>query len=97
MDSGKAATHDAAMDLLERFGLTIHAGAEIARSADHQTALLTLVNAARRTLLGGIEITGLADAPSLSPLAPERMFSVAVREMGGRIVPEARREIGLRL
>jgi hypothetical protein len=34
MDSGKAATHDAAMDLLERFGLTIHAGAEIGRSAD---------------------------------------------------------------
>ena len=29
MDSGKAATHDAAMDMLERFGLTIHAGAEI--------------------------------------------------------------------
>jgi hypothetical protein len=90
MDSGKAATHDAAMDLLERFGLTIHAGAEIGRSADHQTALLTLVNVARRTLLGGIEIAGLADAPCLSPLAPSRMLSVAVREFGGRIVSEPR-------
>jgi hypothetical protein len=90
MDSGKAATHDAAMDLLRRFGLTIHAGAEVARSANHQTALLTLVNVARRTLLGGIEITGLTDAPSLSPLAPGRTLSVAVREFGGQIVPQPR-------
>ncbi len=92
MDSGKAATHDAAMDLLERFGLTIHAGAEIAHSANHQTALLTLVNAARRTLLGGVEISGLQDAPSLTPLAPDRMLTVAVGEMGGRIVPEPRND-----
>lgn len=91
MDRGKAATHDAAMDMLERFGLTIHTGPEIARSADHQAALLTLVNAARRTLLGGVEIAGLQDAPSLTPLAPDRMLSIAVREMGGRIVPEPRK------
>jgi hypothetical protein len=89
MDSGKAATHGAAMDLLQRFGLTIYLGGEIARSADHQTALLTLVNVARRTLLGGIEITGLTDdVPCLSPLAPERTLSVALRELGGQIVPE---------
>jgi hypothetical protein len=92
MDSGKAATHDAAMDLLEHFGLTIHAGAEIAHSADHQAALLTLVNAARRTLLGGVEIAGLQDAPSLTPLAPDRMLSVGVREVGGRIVPKPRND-----
>jgi hypothetical protein len=90
MDSGKAATHDAAMDLLERFGLTIYAGVEIGHSADHQTALLTLVNVARRTLLGGIEIAGLADTPCVSPLAPARTLSVAVEEFGGRIASEAR-------
>jgi hypothetical protein len=92
MDSGKAATHDAAMNLLKRFGLTIHAGAEMARSADHQTALLTLVNVARRTLLGGIEVIGLQDVPSLTPLAPGRMLSVAVRELGGQIVAEPRHD-----
>jgi hypothetical protein len=90
MDSGKAASHEAAMDLLERFGLTIHVSAEVARSVDHQTALLTLVNVARRTLLGGIEITGLHDVPSVTPLAPDSMLSAAVREFGGRIVSEAR-------
>jgi hypothetical protein len=91
MDSGKAATHAAAMDLLQRFGLTIRAGAEVAHFAAHQTALLTLVNVARRTLLGGIEIMGLADAPCLSPLAPDRMLSAAVCELGGRMVSGARR------
>ena len=90
MDSGKAATHDAAMDMLERFGLTIHAGAEIAYSADHQTALLTLINTARRTLLGGIELVGLRDVPSLTPLAPDRTLRVAAQELGGRVVARAR-------
>jgi hypothetical protein len=90
MDSGKAATHDAAMDMLERFGLTIHAGAEIACSADHQTALLTLINAARRTLLGGVEVAGLQDAPSLTPLTPGRTLRGAVQELGGRVVTQAR-------
>ena len=57
----------AAMDLLGHFGLTIHAGAEVQYSAAHQTALLTLVNVARRTLLAGVEIIGLADgAPCIS-------------------------------
>ena len=91
MDSGKAATHEAAMDLLEGFGLTIHAGPELQHSADHQTALLTLVNVARRTLLAGIEVTGLAgDAPCLSALTPGRSLALAVCALGGRIVSEAR-------
>jgi len=91
MDSGKAGTHEAAMDLLERFGLTIHAGPELQHSADHQTALLTLVNVARRTLLAGIEVTGLADeARCISALAPGRLLSVAVRALGGRVVSETR-------
>jgi hypothetical protein len=90
MDSGKAPTHDAAMHLLERFGLTIHLGAEVARSLEHQTALLTLVNTARRTLLGGIEIFGLRDGPCLTPLAPNRTLSAAIGELGGRLVPEPR-------
>jgi hypothetical protein len=49
-----------------------------------------LINVARRTLLGGIEIAGLTDAPCLSALAPGRSLSVALDELGGRIVSEAR-------
>jgi len=83
MDSGRAASHEAAMHLLEQFGLTICIGAEIAHSAHHQVALLTLVNTARRTLLGGIEVAGLPDCASLTRLAPDRSLIEAVRELGG--------------
>ncbi len=83
MDSGRAVSHEAAMTLLKQFGLTICVGAEIARSAHHQVALLTLINTARRTLLGGIEVSGLPDCASLTRLAPDRSLIEAVRELGG--------------
>jgi hypothetical protein len=86
MDNGRAGSHDEAMRLLARFGLTIYVGPEIIGSANHQNALLTLVNTARRTLLAGVDVVGLPDAPSLSPLAPERLLKDAVRELGGRVV-----------
>ncbi len=90
MDSGKAATHEDAMDMLHSFGLTIHVGEEIMRSLHHQVALLTLVNVARRTLLGGVDVVGLGDELSISALAPNRNLSDAVHELGGRMVPLAR-------
>jgi hypothetical protein len=83
MDSGRADSHQAAMGLLEQFGLAICVGGDIAHSAHHQTALLTLVNTARRTLLGGIEVMGLPDCASLTRLAPDRPLIDAVRELGG--------------
>jgi hypothetical protein len=58
MDSGRAATHDDAMGILRGFGASIHVGPEAAASIPHQIALLTLVNLARRTLLGGVEVLG---------------------------------------
>jgi hypothetical protein len=92
MDNGRAETHDEAMALLKRFGLTVHVGPEIARSVDQQTALVTLINLTRRTLLGGVDVVGLPDAPSVTPLAPNRSLSQAVRELGGHTVAEARLE-----
>ena len=50
---------------------------------DHQTALLTLVNTARRTLLGGIEIVGLPDVISAATLAPNQPLRHAVHDLGG--------------
>jgi hypothetical protein len=90
MDSGKAATCEEAMGMLQGFGLTIHVGDEITRSLHHQIALLTLVNVARRTFLGGIEIVGHSEAPSMSALAPGRSLSDALRALGGKIVRRAR-------
>jgi hypothetical protein len=53
MDSGRAVTHDHAMDILRGFGASIRVGPEVATSIAHQVALLTLVNLLRRTLLAG--------------------------------------------
>jgi hypothetical protein len=86
MDNGRAGSPDEAMRLLAGFGLTIYVGSEISGSVYHQSALLTLVNTARRTLLAGVDVVGLPDALSLSMLAPGRLLKDAVRELGGRVV-----------
>ncbi|MCC6428607.1 MAG: thiamine biosynthesis protein ThiF [Phycisphaerales bacterium] len=83
MDNGRATTHEEAMAMLESFGLNIVVGEELATSADHQAALLTLVNLSRRTFLGGVRVINVPDAPSLTPLAPGRRLRDAVEELGG--------------
>jgi hypothetical protein len=92
MDNGQVMSHDDALAMLEKFGLTIWVGNEVARSGHHQTALLTLINVTRRTLLGGIEVCGLPDCASLTPLAPKPRLIDAVRELGGIPVSDARKD-----
>ncbi|CAI9418943.1 hypothetical protein ANOBCDAF_04424 [Pleomorphomonas sp. T1.2MG-36] len=89
MDSGRAQTHDDAMAILSGFGLSIWVGQEVYHSAAHQIALLTLVNLARRTFLGGVEVVGAEDAPSLTPLAQGASLSEAIIDFGGRPTLEA--------
>lgn len=88
MDSGRAATHDEAMALLQSFGLTIHVSASITTSREEQNALLTLVNVARRSFLGGIEVVGLPDAKALTRLTRVRSLARAVANYGGRVVTQ---------
>jgi hypothetical protein len=85
MDSGKAESAAAAVELLHTFGLSVYVGKEIAHSTDHQNALLTLVNCASRTLLAGVEVVGLPDVESLSMLAPHQSIVAAVQSLGGRL------------
>ena len=84
MDTGRAATHAQAMGILQEFGLRIEAGPEVEISRDHQIALLTLVNAARRTFLGGVHVTGASRAPLLVPLADAESVECAVQALGGQ-------------
>jgi hypothetical protein len=86
MDSGRAATHDDAMSILRGFGASIRVGPEAVASIPHQIALLTLINLARRTLLGGVEVLGVPNAPLLVPLARARSLADAVVELGGTLV-----------
>lgn len=84
MDDGRAVTPEAALEMLNRFGLTISVGSEIAQSRDQQIALLTLVNVARRTFLAGVEVVGPLATPVLSSLAPATTLAEAVATLGGR-------------
>lgn len=88
MDNGRAQSHEAAMAMLESFGLNIVVGAAVANSIDHQVALLTLVNLARRTFLGGIRVVRLPDTSCLSSLASHRNLAVEIQELGGVIASE---------
>lgn len=91
MDSGRAATHEDAVAMLQTFGLVILVGEEITSSTSHQDALLTLVNLARRTLLSGIHVCGIpADTRCLSRLAKAATLAEAVTELGGSIETVAR-------
>jgi len=92
MDSGRAQTHEEAVSILERFGLTVHVGPEIGSSIHQQTALLTLINVARRTLLGGVEIIGLPNAITVSPLFPLLSLRDAVQSCGGHVFAVPRPE-----
>jgi len=89
MDTGRAASHGEAMELLGSYGLSIHVGTEVRHSAHHQIALLTLINLARRTLLAGVEVIGLGHAPLLVPLAPEATLAQAAQRLGARISDRA--------
>jgi hypothetical protein len=90
MDSGRAATHEEAMALLQSFGITIHVGPAIAASREEQVALLTLVNAARRSFLAGVQVVGLPDAKPLTRLTRAKTLALAVKELGGRVVRRAK-------
>jgi hypothetical protein len=92
MDNGRSATYEEAMALLGKFGLTIVVGEDIASSVACQTALLSLINVARRTFLAGIDVIGLPDCTSKTPLTSRDLLIEAVVELGGKVAMAPRRE-----
>ncbi|WP_419808585.1 hypothetical protein [Sphingomonas sp.] len=90
MDSGRAATAEDAVDMLSRFGLAISVDPATATTVNGQIALLTLVNAARRTMLGGIEVEGVGDQPVVTNLATETTLREAVEALCGTCVEKVR-------
>lgn len=86
MDNGRAESHEEAVRLLYGFGLSVWIDTKTAATANGQIALLTLVNAARRTFLGGVEVAGAQDVSSRVPLAEASTLAGAVAKLGGRNV-----------
>jgi hypothetical protein len=92
MDNGRSATYEEAMALLGKFGLTIVVGEDIASSVACQTALLSLINVARRTFLAGIDVIGLPDCVSKTPLTSRDRLIEAVVELGGKVAKAPRQD-----
>jgi len=89
MDTGEVSSVEEAERLFAGYRLAVAVGPDIAHSPTRQAALLTVVNAGRRSLLGGIEVEGVPDARLLVPLSPYRTIEEAVIDLGGRIVRKA--------
>ena len=89
MDTGRAKSAEEAVTMLERFGLYVVAGTEVADSRDHQIALLSLGNLGRRTFLGGVHVIDAPVSPLLVPLTNATTVSDAVSELGGTNVTRA--------
>jgi hypothetical protein len=92
MDTGRAESAEEAVSILKGFGLNILVGSEVGVSRDHQIALLSLVNMARRTFLGGVHIVQAPSAPSLVHLTDATTVRGAVHELGGTNVARMTRD-----
>ena len=68
MDTGEAESLEDAHKLFAGYRLAVVAGDDVGRSPTHQAALLTIVNAGRRSLLGGIEVEGIEGMDLLVPV-----------------------------
>lgn len=89
MDTGEVLTVEAAYALFSKYRMAIQAGPALGTSRAHQVALLTIVNAGRRSLLGGVSVIGIGDAPLLVELPGDHSsLGDAVTALGGTIADE---------
>lgn len=86
MDTGEAESLEEAQKLFLGYRLGVSVGEDAGHSQTLQAALLTIVNSARRSLLGGIEVEGVFGMNLLVPVPPYRSLEEAVAGLGGRVV-----------
>ena len=86
MDTGEAESLEEAEKLFMTYRLGVSVGDDVGHSQTLQAALLTIVNSARRCLLGGIEVEGAAGMNLMVPVPPYRSLEEAVAGLGGRVV-----------
>ena len=86
IDSGDAKSVEEAQQLFETYRLAVAVGPDIGYSPTLQASLLTIVNAARRCFLGGVEVCGPTDVKLLVPWLGCRTIAEAIRSLQGSIV-----------
>lgn len=78
---------------LGELSFQIVVGRAVAESPVHQAALLTAVNAGRRTFLGGVHVVGAQGLPVRTHLALEGDLGAAVVAFGGELTSTARPDL----
>ena len=86
MDTGEAESLEDAEKLFMGYRLAVSVGDDVGQSQTHQAALLTIVNSARRCLLGGVEVEGIAGMDLLVPVPAYRSLEGVVAGLGGQVV-----------
>ncbi len=89
VDSGEVASLEEAQKLFEQYRLRLYLGEDVSGSATHQAVVLTIVNAARRCFLGGVEVIGCPDDELLVPWKDQARLRGAVTDLGGAHVDKA--------
>jgi hypothetical protein len=84
LDTGEAASPEEAERIFSGYKLQIVVGPDVAENAVAQAALLTAVNCAVRTLLGGVTVVG-AGGPLRVTLPPYDDLAAAVVGLGGAL------------
>jgi len=88
LDTGEVPTVDAGYNLFRSYRLAVLVGPEVSFSPAHQAALLTIVNTARRAMLGGVFVAGNLDVSLLVPIARCSTLREAVAHLQGQWVRE---------
>jgi hypothetical protein len=91
LDTGEAATPEEAERIFAGYKLQVVVGPDVADNAVLQAALLTAVNCASRTLLGGVTVVGASGSLQVR-LPPFEGVASAVEGLGGQL----RSEVDLR-
>lgn len=87
IDAGEVDTVEQGVALFQQYRLGVRVGTEVAHSLAHQVALLTIVNTARRAMLGGVQVCGDLTCPLLAPLpGNHETVAEAVKALQGEIV-----------
>jgi hypothetical protein len=86
VDAGEVTSFDEAERLFASYRLGIDVGADVANSPTLQVAVLTAVNTARRSFLGGVQVSGDPEMPLQVPWRRCRTLGQAVADLQGSVV-----------
>ena len=87
LDTGEVGSIEDAYRLFQTYRLGIYISAEAASSPAHQAALLTMVNIGRRSLLGGVSVTGAVDVSlGIDQVGGFATLAEAIVALGGEVV-----------